>query len=145
MTNRQDPLPRIPEYTRVPGHPQLPTNALQQRAAKLIHIHRGKPVRKSPICEISLVKSQFESEMRTASRRERRFVQKCPPRKRKHDGTSAEGMPASGGAPKTFVFSQVSMKMRAARAGESSSFKMRTTRKRELHFDDPRWCSRPRK
>ncbi len=40
---------------------------------------------------VSFLKSQFESEMRTASRRER-------------GGTSAASMPGSGGTPKTFVF-----------------------------------------
>ena len=54
---------------------------------------------------VSLLKSRLESEMRTASNREHRFVSKMStPNRREHGGTSAAGMPGSGGAPKTLVF-----------------------------------------
>ena len=81
---------------------------------------------------VSLLKSRFESEMHTASRRERRFVQKVStPRRREHGGTSAAGMPGSGGAPQTLFFigkrenahraqARAHFSKCAPRAGESS-------------------------
>ena len=102
-------FPGTPRFPRLPGH--LPKHYIEQNCA-------FGPRGRGP-CRISPGASPYENRRlvrfhcsRASLKRNAHGVEARAPfcsknstaRRRKHDGTSATGIPTSGGAPKTLVF-----------------------------------------